>query len=317
MPDSSQRRSPDPKEDFLSNEAQEQVATDLPLALGHLTLLDVPPPQLVRLAMEVGFVGVGMRLQAVHPAEDPWPMLHNSSMLNDTRRALDETGCEVWDVGEIRVEPGFDIEASNALFEAGGFLGAKFINVYPMEPNPRAFAEALQRVTEQAARYDITVTIEPMIYNGIPNLQRALEVLDLVDAPNIGLIIDSLHLHRFGGVPADLADVDPASIVMLQLCDAPIEAPVHFDTPGPLPRNQSREAPPIALEARGFRLLPGDGELPLVELVAQLPFTPTTVEAPDYPLQQRLTPTEIAERAFTATQRIRAEAFASRGMRAT
>jgi sugar phosphate isomerase/epimerase len=69
---------------------------------------------------------------------------------------------------------------------------------------------------------------------------------------------------------ADLPLVDPELISYVQLCDAPLAAPGA----GPA----SAEA---VHEARAARLLPGEGQLPLRELLAALPDgIPVAVEAP-------------------------------------
>jgi hypothetical protein len=67
-----------------------------------------------------------------------------------------------------------------------------------------------------------------------------------------------LHLARSGGRPEDLQGIDPDALPYAQICDAPAEPP--GDEPGGL----------IA-EALQGRLLPGDGALPIREILARLP----------------------------------------------
>jgi sugar phosphate isomerase/epimerase len=70
-------------------------------------------------------------------------------------------------------------------------------------------------------------------------------------------------------VPAHIADVDPALLRYAQICDASADMPGPGDTPA------------LIREARTGRLLPGDGVLPLADLVAALPDTAVpAVEAP-------------------------------------
>ena len=87
--------------------------------------------------------------------------------------------------------------------------------------------------------------------------------------PNASVLIDALHFSRSGGLPAHVAQVDPSLLQYAQICDAGPDMPGPTDTPA------------LIREARTGRLLPGEGVLPLRELVAALPDTvPLAVEAP-------------------------------------
>ena len=78
-----------------------------------------------------------------------------------------------------------------------------------------------------------------------------------------------MHFSRLGGIPAHIVRVDPSLFRYAQICDASADMPGPGDTPG------------LIREARTGRLLPGEGVLPLAELVAALPDTvPLAVEAP-------------------------------------
>jgi sugar phosphate isomerase/epimerase len=78
-----------------------------------------------------------------------------------------------------------------------------------------------------------------------------------------------LHFSRSGGLPAHVAGIDPALLRYAQICDAGADMPGPTDTPA------------LIREARTGRLLPGEGVLPLKELVAVLPAqVPLAIEAP-------------------------------------
>ena len=86
---------------------------------------------------------------------------------------------------------------------------------------------------------------------------------------NASVLVDALHFSRSGGIPAHIAQVDPALFRYAQICDASPDMPGPGDTQA------------LVREARTGRLLPGEGVLPLAELVAALPDTvPLAVEAP-------------------------------------
>jgi sugar phosphate isomerase/epimerase len=75
-------------------------------------------------------------------------------------------------------------------------------------------------------------------------------------AANAGLLIDTLHLARSGATAADVAALDPATIYLTQLSDAPAQLAAGstlFD------------------EAMSGRMVLGDGGLDLAAVVNALP----------------------------------------------
>ena len=75
------------------------------VGIGHLTMLDVAPPDLVTFAADAGFDAVGIRAATVSDAEEAWPMQPGSPMLAETLHRLDGTGTVVLDVEIIRLAP--------------------------------------------------------------------------------------------------------------------------------------------------------------------------------------------------------------------
>lgn len=118
-------------------------------------------------------------------------------------------------------------------------------------------AESLAAVCDVAATYGLGVDIEFMGWRRVDSLGEAIRVLEAAQVRNGGVLIDALHLARTGGSPADLKAVSPGLIRSVQICDAPAAGPC--DEAG------------VIREARSGRLPPGEGELPLPELVAALP----------------------------------------------
>ena len=72
--------------------------------------------------------------------------------------------------------------------------------------------------------------------------------------PRAAVLVDSLHLARTGGQPADLLRIPLGLLPYIQVCDAGSAA-------------VSDDEPAYMAEARGGRLLPGHGCLPLELLV--------------------------------------------------
>jgi sugar phosphate isomerase/epimerase len=107
-----------------------------------------------------------------------------------------------------------------------------------------------------------------MIFSSVKTIADAQRVLNRSGHPAGAILIDALHLQRSGGTPADVSAVAPARLPYVQLCDGPFQ-PILPDSA-------------VALtEARTGRLFPGDGELPLAELLGALPAGASlAVEAP-------------------------------------
>jgi sugar phosphate isomerase/epimerase len=167
-------------------------------------------------------------------------------------------------------------------------LGAKNVLVMSAEPEEGRTIERFCELCDRAAQYSLHVGLEFAIYTGIRTLAHAADVVARSKRSNASVLIDALHFSRSGGIPAQVASVDPSLFRDAQICDA------SPDMPGP------NDTPALIREARTARLLPGEGVLPLKELVAALPATvPLAIEAPcrataDLPAVER------AKRAYRA-----------------
>jgi sugar phosphate isomerase/epimerase len=269
-----------------------------PVGLGHLTLLDTAPPDLVTLAGQAGFETVGVRAAVASAGEQPWPMPAGSPMLRETRRRMDDTGVRVQDVEIIRLSPQTRAAAHGGLFETGAELGARFVNIIDFDPDHGRAADTLAAIAAQAAPYGLRPCVEPMAYSALTSLAAAVKV---VDGSGAGIIVDPLHLHRCGDGPSRLYELDQAMLGYLQLCDAPLAPPSGLPRPQRLPRGQPADVDDRQLEARAARLLPGDGQLPLRQIIAAVPpDLPAAVEAPNLELCHRLGVLEFLRRARQA-----------------
>ena len=119
-----------------------------------------------------------------------------------------------------------------------------------------------------------------MPMSALKTIGDAHRVIADSDARNVGLLIDSLHLARSGADVAEVCALDPRSIYLTQLCDAP-----------------AVRAPDMTLfdEAMSGRMYLGDGGLDLKGLVAAL--------SPDAEIELE-TPV-VADAALPAAQRAR------------
>jgi sugar phosphate isomerase/epimerase len=106
------------------------------------------------------------------------------------------------------------------------------------------------------------------------------------------VLVDMLHLVRSGGGPGDLLGVDSDLLPYAQICDAPATSP-------------GEDVGLLVDEALNGRLLPGDGALPIREIVAGLPT--------GCPLSCEVLSSELHQRFPEPVERARAVGDATRG----
>jgi sugar phosphate isomerase/epimerase len=131
-------------------------------------------------------------------------------------------------------------------------------------------ADAFGRACERADAAGLRLAIEFLPGTGIPDLATAAAVVREAGAANGSVLLDTWHFARGGGTLADL-DADTAALVgALQLSD----------------RSPEQDGEPYV--PRRGRKLPGDGALPLAEMVARVRRT-----RPDLPVGAEVLSEEI------------------------
>jgi sugar phosphate isomerase/epimerase len=239
-------------------------------SLAHLTVLDTTPPELVTVAAAAGFRTIGIRLTATPSVGiPPYDILRDGPLLRETLLRLADTGVSVLDTEFLRFEPEHPIAVPDGFLEVSARLGAKNVLVMSAEPEEARTLERFCELCDRAAPYGLHACLEFAVYTGVRTLAHAAQVVARSRRANASVLIDALHFSRSGGIPAHIAQVDPSLFRYAQICDA------SADMPGPA------DVPDLIREARTGRLLPGEGVLPLADLVAALPATaPLAIEAP-------------------------------------
>jgi sugar phosphate isomerase/epimerase len=256
------------------------------LALDHLTLLDVAPPDFAVLAAGAGFDAVGLRIAPATAAESRWPMSPGSPMLEETVRRCRDSGVTVLGTEAVRLTAEADVAAAEPVLETAARLNARYVNAIGDDPDLERLSDRFGRLAAMAAPYGIRAVIEFMAYKTVRTLDDALAVAARSGG---GVLLDALHVQRCGADIGQIARMEPELLGYLQLCDAPLHQP-----PGD-----------AAAEARTGRLLPGDGELPLTALLSAVPpGTPVAIEAPSVSLRGELTPAQFAARARRSLDRV-------------
>jgi sugar phosphate isomerase/epimerase len=248
--------------------AGEVVPARRAVSLAHLTLIDQPPPELVRIAAEAGYDAVGLRIVPVTDGPDH-SLPPGSPRLRRTVRMLRETGLHVLDVEVARIRPDIDVLAYDGLLDAAAELGARHVVVIVEDPDPGRAADTFAAFCALAAGRGVTAMVEFMVFKAVRTLAEATDLLAAAGAANAGVLVDPLHLARSGGTVDDVRRLPAGLLPYLQFCDAA--------SAGPAPDLEAAGA-----EARRTRLPPGDGALPLAGLLAAVPPSAAlSLEVPD------------------------------------
>jgi sugar phosphate isomerase/epimerase len=251
------------------------------LSLPHLNMLDASPPELVRAAATAGFDAVCIRLFPTMPGERQHPMIGDTPMMRETLHLLADSGLKVLDIEAIWLRPDTVAGRYASGFEAAGRLGAKVIQAIGDDPDEARLTDTYAAMCETAAPYGLAVDLEYMGAAVVNSLAKAKRIVLAAAAPNGGFLIDCLHMNRCGTKPADLLDIEPRLIHIIQLCDGDAKAPQGADA--------------LNYEARFNRRLPGEGAFDLAAIWRVLP--PHVDISVEVPLGQSAAKLSFAERA--------------------
>lgn len=252
------------------------------LGLGHFTFLDLPPAELVRLARRSGFDFVGLRFHPVSAGALHW--LPDAAGLRELARVMQGEGIGLYDIETVVIDQGLEPETLVPAMDAASALGGKRVNVcadvFP------GLAETFARIGGLAANRGLGLDLECMAWRGINTPRACLDLIEASGVSGAAYLVDTLHHSRCGGTPADIAQMPAGRVVSAQLCDAPATAPSSIEA--------------FLAEARGGRLVPGEGGLDLAGIVESLPAeTVISVELPS--ATDKRPPLERARAIFSAT----------------
>lgn len=227
------------------------------LSLAHMCVLELSPPEMVTCAAEAGFSGINLRLSPARDTDPVYPMIGNTPMMRETLARLDDTGIKVLDVEVLWLRPETKPGMYNGVFEAAAQLGTRQVLAAGLDPDLGRATETYARFCDEAMPYGLNVNLEFMVISEVKTLAAAQKIIAEASKPNSGILVDALHLHRCGSPIESIASIDPAQLRYMQLCDAPAKIPESMDD--------------LRFEARHNRLPPGEGGLPLRDLMAALP----------------------------------------------
>ena len=261
-------------------------------SLAHLTLLALPPPDLIAVAAGAGYGAVGLRLLPSVPGGVAWPLMDNPALLRETLARSQASGVAVFDLEVVRLNAEFDVASHLAFFEAGARLGARALLVAGEDRDRSRLAQSYAVLCEAARPFGLSADIEFMPWQSVCDLASAVRLVEAAGRPaNAGILVDALHFSRAGVTADAVRQLPRAWSHYAQICDAPAQVP---------PTAEER-----LQAARCERLLPGEGGIDLAGLFGALPaLAAVSVEIPSVTRAPVLGGLEWARQALAASKAV-------------
>jgi sugar phosphate isomerase/epimerase len=239
------------------------VARLLSIAAGVHPML--PPEEMVSASAAAGWPACGIWFDGA-----TW----TDATTRGVKRRLDDTGIIALDIEPIIPSDGGDDHAER-LIAAAAELGIGNILFTSRLKDQAATTARYAECCDMALPHGIRVVCEFLPIFPLNSLPMAKEIVAAANRPNGGILIDNLHLSRSGGTPADVAALDLSLMPYIQIADAPAGRPESFES--------------LLDEAINGRLCPGEGGLPIAELLTVVPDVPISFEVRSKFLRENFT----------------------------
>ena len=258
-------------------------------SLVHLTDIYCPPPRFIRAAAAAGFDCVSLRTIPMGlKGEIPFDMT-DKKMFADTKAACEETGVVFNDTENARIVDGVDVSQYEPHLAAAAELGVRHILTNIWTKDKSFYTDQYGKLCELGAQYGQDVNVEFVTWASVTNLKETAELLYAVNAPNCGIVLDTLHFYRSRCTVEELAALPPEWFRYMHLCDAEKEIPT--------------DEAALIHTGREERLYPGEGAIDMRSIVKALPDTILRgIELPHLERVKEIGIEEHARRALKATK---------------
>lgn len=228
------------------------------LGIGFLGGFGLPPVEFVNLTADLGCRHMSAVVRGVPLAPlgySPFSLKDDVTLRREVVAAMRHRGVAVSLGDGFLVLPGAEMRSFAADLDVLVDLGAPRINVVSLDPDLGRTFDQFATLTELAAQRGIQTVVEPVPGLTVGDLPTALAARAHVGRSDFRLLIDTMHVVRSGSGAADVAAIDSDHIGYAQLNDTTLR---------PLRDNYMEEA-------MFERMVPGEGELPLHDILAALP----------------------------------------------
>jgi len=243
-------------------------------SLAYLTVGPLHPPDAVSIAAEHGYACIGLRALPAAPGGDTSDFLTNPALVHETKARLKDTGVEVFDMEIIRIGPAFDLSATKPFFDLCGEFGARAILVAGDDADEGRFVQNYAAFCEAAAPYGLTGDLEFMPWTCVKDAKTAVRIVAATGQSNAGVLVDAIHANRSTTTLDDLKALPRSALHYVQMCDGPVAPPYTEEV--------------LIRDARGGRLVPGEGAIDLVAMFNALPQDlPISLEVPNHAMREK------------------------------
>lgn len=227
------------------------------LGIEFISVFGLPPVEFVHLAadLDVRNISLGLAPLDANPHGYPSYSLSDASLQRAFKAALADRGVAFALAEGFFVLPGRDVGAFAQEMDMVAELGAQRINTLALEPDAARLNDQLAALVDMAAARGMKTTLEFLPGMPVGDLAAAAAMVRQIGRPEFSVLADTMHLGRSGATGAQVAAQEPGVIGYAQLCDCP----------------RVRTDMSYGDEAKYERMVPGEGELPLVDYLKALP----------------------------------------------
>jgi sugar phosphate isomerase/epimerase len=228
------------------------------LGIETLSVFGLPPVEYVNLAADLGCANISTGLYAIdiNPhGYPPFNLKEDATLRREMKAAMRDRGVSISLAEGLTVRPNVQARDRAAEFDAFADLGAKRVNVVSLDPDLNRTVEQFAITAEMATARGMEITTEFAPGLTVSNLATALEVIRRIARTDFRLLIDTMHFVRSGSKPEELTALDPDLIGYVQMSDVPLVS----------------QSSNYMQEAMTERRIPGQGELPLLEILKAVP----------------------------------------------
>lgn len=211
-------------------------------------LPEVPLAERFAAAKAAGFTDVGISIRWLNL----W--LADGHDLDEFEGLLDQNGLRLTELEAVRVmgdEPDPKLVLSRVLAER--FRPARLQSVGPYVGTLDDAAAKSGAVADEFAQWGVDVVLEPLPFTNMQTPADAVEIITRADRPNLSMCMDVWHLYRMN-LPLSHLDGLWPYISTVQFNDGTVESLLPDD---------------LLQDCLINRIIPGQGEFELVELIRQ------------------------------------------------
>ncbi len=265
------------------------------LGLEWLGEIGLPPTDLVSLAADAGCRHISTILERIdlNPFGYPaWSLLDDAVLRREMKARMADRGVSI-SLGEgCVIRPDADVSVHQRALDVFVELGTTRINTVSFDPDHERTLDQFSRLAEMTRDAGVELTTEFLPMLTISTMDYAIDLITRIGQPHVKVLIDTMHFVRAGHKAEEIARHDPALFGYVQISDGPlVGAEDYMD------------------EAMNDRMIPGEGEMPLRDILAALPAD--LIVSMEVPLNR------MAASGMSALERIRRTAMATQAILAS